>query len=434
MMSKFVSFDDVRGILKDALREIDLPEGAPTVYVVRDLFGRIGLSVSEESKGDEQLRSVLDRLTQTLHGRLGAHGRALKQFVLWVHPELAASLEATVQDVSPGVKLADRLMVGGSWWTVGPEESKAPVRYTLHSVKGGVGLSTTAAVLAWHLASLGEDVLAVDLDLESSGLAATLLEPKARPKFGVADWFVEELVGQGTLIMNEIAGSPVWTRDLPGTVWIAPAHGRDPGEYLAKLGRVYMDTASDPWTARLQRLLSLLEGYLKPTVVILDSRSGLHDIAAAAVTDVGADVMLFGDDSAATWGGYKILCEHWRRLGLAPRVRERLSVVSALTPEIETEKYLARFREQSWDLFRETLYDTFAGNATSADSVSYAFADEDAPHVPLVINWNRGFAAGTSLRRLEVSALEQAYLPFLQEFERRHRSRSKEAVPVAVLR
>ena len=93
-----------------------------------------------------------------------------------------------------------------------------------------------------------------------------------------------------------------------------------------------------------------------PAVVLLESRSGLHDIAAAAVTEVDAQVLLFAVDSASTWTDYGILFRHWKTHRLAASIRDRLSIVSALTPELETERYLQRFREQAWNLFRDGLY------------------------------------------------------------------------------
>ena len=92
--------------------------------------------------------------------------------------------------------------------TVGDRRREAgPARCTLHSVKGGVGRSTTAAVLARHLARSEERVLVVDLDIESSGLASAVLERRTQPDFGGVDWFVEELVGWDDLmIVNDLAG------------------------------------------------------------------------------------------------------------------------------------------------------------------------------------------------------------------------------------
>ena len=88
-----------------------------------------------------------------------------------------------------------------------------------------------------------------------------------------------------------------------------------------------MDTR-DPWTKRLKSLLSQLERTSQPSIVLLESRSGLHDIAAATVTDLGAEVLLFAIDSESHWTGYDILFRHWQGHELATTIRERLSIVS----------------------------------------------------------------------------------------------------------
>ena len=246
-----------------------------------------------------------------------------------------------------------------------------------------------------------------------------------QPKFGVVDWFVEELVGQGDRVVEEMTATPAWAYDLPGNVWVAPAHGRAPGEYLAKLGRSYMETITRPWVERLRDLLTVLESNHKPTVVLLESRSGLHDIAAATVTDLDAEVMLFAVDSPGTWTGYSILFDHWLNQGLARQIRQRLSIVSGLTPELDTEAYLARFRENTWNLFRDRLYDTLEGGGGLGDEISYDLSADNAPHTPFVIHWNRGLAAGTSLRRFASTAVRQAYSPFLQRFDLLHRAATR---------
>ena len=413
-----VSFDAVRGHVESAFGAVTIPDRALEVFVVRNLFGRIGLSISEEAESGAAVKTALNDLAKTLHDRLGAYGRPVEQGILRVDPALLDELRATAREIRPRVFWVDRLLVGEDWWTVGdPRRDAVPSRYTLHSVKGGMGRSTTAVVLARHLARQGEDVLVIDLDIESPGLASAVLDRKTQPTFGVTDWFVEELVGQGDAVLKDMVATPAWAHDLPGEVWVVPAHGRDPGEYLAKLGRVYMDTPADPWTARLQRMLAGLEGALKPRIVLLESRSGLHDIAAATVTDIGADIMLFAVDSPSTWTGYSILFDHWQALGLRPQMRDRLSIVSALTPEVGAEEYLAGFRENAWNLFRDRLYDSLDGPSEPPDAVSYDLASEEAPHNPMVIRWNRGLAAGTSLRHPEPSALDQAYSPFLRRFD-----------------
>lgn len=419
MTPGFVAFDSIWSRVVDAVASAGaIPERAEPVYLVRNLHGQVRVAVSEEVEADVSSRKALDLLATHLRSALGAHGPSADGGVLFVTPSLLADTRETAREVRRGVYLVERLVTGGDWWRVRePRAASGARRYTLFSVKGGVGRSTTAAVLAWHLASNGQRVLVVDLDLESPGLSSAMLEAAASPSFGVTDWFVEDLVGQGEHVIGEMTAAPAWARDLEGDVRVVPAHGRDPGEYLAKLGRVYMSTG-DTWSARLECLLSRLEVNHRPTAIIMESRSGLHDIAAATVTDLDAHVLLFATDSDSTWTDYDVLFRHWERYGLATEIRERLSIVSALTPERDTAPYLQGFRERSWDLFR-SVYDEVPPAEDAGDAYSFDLHDDEAPHHPVPILWNRGLAAGASLRDLpsEEAAVAPAYAGFLMRFD-----------------
>lgn len=423
MSDTFVPFDRLRHLVSEALEGVALPAEAPPVYVVCNLFGKVGISAPEEARDNHEFTEALNHLATRLADVLGAHGRPRERAVLFVDPALLETLRDTARLIRPGVHWADRLVVGHEWWTVAdPPSESHPARYVLYSVKGGVGRSTTAAVLAWHLARRAEDVLVIDLDLESPGLASAMLESSAQPEFGVMDWFVEELVGQGDHVVSRMTGKPSWAHDLPGRVLVAPAHGEVPGDYLAKLGRAYMDTAADRWASRLRRLVANLEAECNPTVVLIESRSGLHETAAATVTDLNAEVMLFAVDSDSHWTDYGILFDHWARTNVASRIRERLSIVSALTPETLTEQYVDRFRESARNLFRDQLRDETSDLEKEDEGMSDDLSSEEGKHDPLVIHWTRGFAAGVSLRKLERTKVEQAYWEFLRRFDLLYRS------------
>ena len=417
-MNDFVAFDDVYGRIVRAVEQWGpIPGGIGRLYLVRDLSGRVRISASDRIETDPASRDALQHLARFLHDGLGAHGYAPERAVLFVDDSLLKTLEPALE-IRPGVCLADRLVTGRDWWSVSAatRHDDGAQRVTLFSVKGGVGRSTTAAVLAWHLVRQSERVLVVDLDLESPGLSSVMLEHGARPDFGVTDWFVEDLVGQGDRVIDRMLARPRWAQESSGDVCVAPAHGREPGDYLAKLGRVYRNVP-DPWAVRFRSLLERLEAKFQPTVVLLESRSGLHDIAAAAVTEVNAQVLLFAVDSASTWTDYGILFQHWKAHRLAASVRDRLSIVSALTPELDTERYLQRFREKSWNLFRDGLYGDVDPAGDADDPYTFDRDEEDAPHVPFPIHWTRGLAAGTSLIDLEATPVLQAYRDFLRRFD-----------------
>ena len=409
----FVRFDSVLPRVKETLAVPNEALRGYPLYVIRDLYGKVRLAVAEALERYEEANGWLRGNAQMLCERLGNRSFPAQDATLFLDPELMAELHRDGREIAPGLFWVDRLLTGKGWWTV--DGGHDPSTYTLYSVKGGVGRSTTAAVLAWHLASSGEDVLVVDLDLESPGLCSAVLAPEQQPTFGVVDWFVEDLVGQGHHVIDDMIAQPTWHQDLRGDVCIVPAHGAESGEYLAKLGRVYLDT-NVPWAERLKELLEALRAAAKPSIVLLESRSGLHDIAAATVTDMNAQVLLFATDSETTWQDYGILFRHWRDLGLARTIREQLHIVSSLTPDIQTAQYMDRFRQRSWSLFQDYLYD----DLTSADE-PYGFAfellEDHAPHDPIPIHWTRGLATGTSLRAIESTTVEQAYGDFFARFD-----------------
>ena len=413
MSSEQVGFDNVLPRVVDTLRCQDPPLTQP-VYVIRDLYGKIRLAVPEALENDAEACAWLQGEAKTLRDRLGPRAHPPEDAILFLEEDLAAELRRDGREILPGVVLVDRLVTGAGWWSVGSTQS-ATSTYTLYSVKGGVGRSTTAAVLAWHLARRGENVLVVDLDLESPGISSAMLESSMQPEHGVVDWFVEDLVGQSDHLVEAMIARPSWHQELRGDVCVVPAHGARPGEYLAKLGRVYMDT-DVRWTLRLERMLQELRRVAKPSTVLLESRSGLHDIAAATVTDLNAHVLLFGTNSETSWQDYGILFGHWRELKLAEAIRERLSIVSGLTPDIETEDYIKRFRERAWALFQDHLYDS-ADSAADPYGFAFEVLEDQAPHDPMPIHWTRGLAAGASLRHIEGTTVEQAYGRFLERFD-----------------
>lgn len=431
MSRDFVPFDKARNAIVETLARKGVPDGVDRLYLVRNMFGKVRISVSEKFETNSAACSALSALAGKIGEAAGRHGYGADETdVLFVPDDMLDTFDGSTPIA--GVDRAhwvERLVTGGGWWTAGKQrpESKAR-RWTLFSVKGGVGRSTTCAVLAHRLADerqadKRQDVLIVDLDLESPGLSSAMLRREARPEFGVTDWFAEELVGQGGCVIERMTATPEWAADLEGDVRVAPAHGADPGEYLAKLGRVYMDSRDYSWTERLDHMLTELESAFKPTIILIESRSGLHDIAAATVTDIDADVLLFATDSDSCWADYDILFRHWRDRELASRIRDRLEMVSALTPAGDNEEqYLQRFKEHAWNLFRDHVYDSNDPSSApdvSSEVFSFNIEDKEAPHTPLVIHWNEGLSAGSSLLNMKKPAINIAYGKFFERLYER---------------
>ena len=253
-------------------------------------------------------------------------------------------------------------------------------------------------MVAWGLARLGKRVLLVDFDLESPGLSGLILPQEKVAEFGVIDWLVEDAVGQGPSVLQDMVSASPLSETTRGAVRVASAMGQQESDYLAKLARAYADVPSDQGPQRLgerlRHMVQALEALEQPDVVLIDSRAGLHDLAAAAITGVADTALLFATDGEQTWQGYRQLFTHWQRRPTVVRaVRERLAIVRALTPKSDREGSVKRFQRKAYELFAETLYDAIPQGAveSEADYFHPIEADKAAPHFPILVDWDERF-------------------------------------------
>jgi len=382
------------------------------LLINRDLNGRVRLIAPEQVERQDTARGGIEALYQSIASRIGPHAYPAKVGILYEpdRDESCAGAASYLLEGFDNIWLIDRLATEGNWARIATE-SKGPPRIVFFSIKGGVGRSTALAATAWHLAQAGKRVLVLDLDLESPGLSSSLLPPDRQPMYGTTDWLVEDLVDNADAVFESLIASSNLTRD--GDIYVVPAHGADPGEYVAKLGRVWMpkiqpDGTRESWYCRLQRLLHALEEHIRPDVVLIDSRAGIDEVASACVTDLGANlVLLFALEGNQTWCGYRILFEYWRRAGVAELVRERLQLVAAMTPDTEARlNYLDTLRENGYDLFAASLYDEIQAGEAVGDHWHFEAAIDAAPHAPWEVRWNQSFAGLRSLhgRLTEIDA------------------------------
>ena len=119
MKRDFVPFDDIRKLAADAVAASGpIPDRIDRVYLVRNLYGKVRVSVSDNVEGDGSCRAALQRLASKLHEMLGAHGVPAERGVLFVSPSLMNSVQGVAREVGPKVYLVDRLVTAGDWWTV----------------------------------------------------------------------------------------------------------------------------------------------------------------------------------------------------------------------------------------------------------------------------------------------------------------------------
>lgn len=411
---------EVSEILEDFRTEL---ASIDWLLINRDLNGRVRI-IAPAVASDGEARRTLDGIAEKLKRRIGPRAYSVENAVLYEDDYEAACEGASLSPLKgfENITIADRLPTAGDWASIAPEASGAPL-VVFFSVKGGVGRSTALAASALSLAQNDKKVLVLDLDLASPGLSSALLPEDRRPKYGIVDWLVEDLVGDGDAVFDEIFATSELSRD--GEIFVVPAHGRDPGEYISKLGRAWMsvigsDGKREGWPKRLRRLIDGLKKALLPDIVLIDARAGIDDLSSTCVTDLGAKlVLLFALDDDQTWSGYRILFRHWRLASVAEEIRERLQLVGAMTPETERDEYLEKMREASYELFAGELYDAIPPGEPIEDRWNFEESDEAAPHTPWPIRRNQGFAALRSLRgrlaEIDESEIVLIFGPLIEE-------------------
>ncbi|MES9519233.1 KGGVGR-motif variant AAA ATPase [Streptomyces capoamus] len=387
------------------------------VLAVRDVLGRFTLIIDDRTQPlPPALESLEDdygpRLAREL-GRYAADRPLMRASGLFSADGLLDSERAVRDPERPAgrVRILDNTVVGEDWAQVStpaPEaDGSRTHRTALYGFKGGVGRSTATAVLARHLADQGHIVLVVDLDLESPGVGPLVAAGTELPPHGIIDQLVESAVGNadGLELVVRTGYEP---RGGRGELWVAPARGRGtlgvPYAYVDKLNRVYADVPGADFADRLERAVRACEDAVardgdsgrRPDVVLLDSRAGIHDIAAVTISRLCDLALLFGTDNAQTWEGYGDLFEAWLLSGQAPAIREKLRMVASMVPDSPLrprDAYLESFREHAWESF-SLLYDDDVPdpetNELDPDTFSPFLEDEAAPHHPIPILFEPG--------------------------------------------
>lgn len=411
------------------------------VLLVRDVLGRFTLIVDDRRKQiDDEVR---ERRHAALVDQLGAYVSSQPLTLastMFAADTLLASPRAVPDALRPPggagrVRLLDNTVVGEDWAKVSTPDAvpsgSRPHRTAMYGFKGGVGRTTATAMLARYLADHGLVVLVVDLDLESPGVGPLLLTDDQLPRYGLVDHLVESAVTDpGDLEL--VANSNYKARHKLGELWVAPARGRGaegvPYAYVDKLNRVYADIPGSAFADRLERSVEACEQAVargdserSPDVVLLDSRAGIHDVAAVTISRLCDLALLFGADNSQTWSGYRDLFTAWQSSGQAELIRERLKMVASMVPDSahhSMDTYLQSFRGHAFDYFSATLYDERpADDDLSSTVFAPSEADKAAPHYAIPILFEPGLVSMDALKSpwwQDRAFVQAAYRDFLK--------------------
>lgn len=447
-------FNDALRLAAEVASSSDLPAD-PRAGLIRDVYGRLRFAVNahqpvELADGDADAQVPAEqRYPMSAHERLMdgtvrlGHYASAQQVLYredFSFPEKVFNSPDWYETTVAGghddeghalpelsVRLLDRQVIGQDWLRTRRFQAEGHVpRVVFYGLKGGVGRSSALAMTAYRLARQGKRVLLLDFDLESPGLSGLLLPPERVAASGLIDWFIEDAVGQGEAVLNDLVADSPLAEHTSGSIRIAAAMGQGETAYLSKLARVYADVPSDhgpqSFADRMVRLVGLLEQQERPDVVLIDSRAGLHDVAAVAISGLATVALLFATDTAQNWQGYAQLFSHWQhRPAVLREVRERLVMVQALQPEADMVARSEAFVEHAFELFSQHVYDQIdPGEDMSPEAFSFDLDNQEAPHYPMRVRWNARFQEFDPLKGREAGGvddkdIEVTFGPFTDE-------------------
>lgn len=410
-----ISFDEVIPALLTIGVTDSVLSSAAQVGVVRDPVGRIRLAIAPTAAAPPDRQALEAKLQAALGAwyagpalytdgdgpakRLASEvlKRAQSWPAGWPTVGTIDAVTGTTAAIDPSRWVAiQRVLSKESWLAASqassppwPLHDKTPTIVSFYSYKGGVGRSTLLSVVAALLAREGKKVVVVDLDLEAPGQQALFATSPVR---GVIDYVMEHVtLGKSTVdgllvdVTGEIDGAT-------GSVHLAAA-GAFGWSYVEKIARLdyvgHTHEGTSPVEKALVELLKQIKSAQKPDWILLDARTGIHDLGGLAMHALAhIDVIVARSGRQARDGlGFCLEALVRRR-----KPDDLLTlVVHALVPAPLSDAVVSKplqdaFRRDVYALFENTLYRDLEDASVPAEE------DASAMHSPYPVPLDEALA------------------------------------------
>lgn len=405
-----LSFDDVVARLLEEGATDAVLTTAKSIAIVRDPRGRVRLALDAPDAKESDRADMETSLKTALGGwydgpALYVDGTPAEKRIAQEVLKLAKghwpvswpSAATSLVGVSKPLDLTrwsavQRLLSKESWlsdqtiaspW---PLREQTPTIVSFYSYKGGVGRSTLVAVIAAILAREGETVAVIDLDLEAPGQQALF---DAVPLRGVIDYLMAHLAhGKGELD-GLFVDVTTQVKDATGKVLLASA-GEVGWPYVEKIARLdfvgHTGDDKSPVQEALTALLKDVRRVHKPTWILLDARTGIHDLGGLAMHALAHIDVLVARDGRQGREGLDLCLRALARRRSSDDILTLM--VHALAPaplsdEAVSKPVQARFRHEIYELFKKTVYSNLSdGELPDEDDAGEAHTPYAVPLDP----------------------------------------------------
>ena len=399
-----ITFSETFNKVQECFEESSIKDQLESITIIRDVQGKIRLFLEPlENKNLEDI--ILDELEKCLKNKLGSYyGEDIwlpqgekdgyKNLINVIRSE---RVSAEWDDESqPRWYVLERHVAKQAWTNkkeIEPpwpqevvDEGQKPAIVSFFSFKGGVGRTTTLVATALTLARHGHQVAVVDLDLESPGISTFFLPDTEESPPGMIDYLLEKNIqGKNWKLKDhlEVVNEPKLLGDEENILPILSAGNVD-NNYLEKLARLdcqnFLNVNNPLQKTWSDMFKELNEAAGKLDFILLDTRTGFHDLGGLAIAEFSHAAVIFGTQSRQSWAG---LTHVIRRLA-KPSAPEPLPLllIHALAPGIGVpgrEKDLREFREQAYSVFQDHYYSSSKDVPNSSE--------QEASFYPIVIDW-----------------------------------------------
>ncbi len=160
---------------------------------------------------------------------------------------------------------------------------------SFYSYKGGTGRTTALLLTAFAMAQMGKKVVLLDFDLESASFFRFFSESQF-PRHGILDYLVESRayhMANFSIPMEDylLPAKDLCGQAMNGAIFIVPAYGTEllSSPMDCKRALMHADLDLNAFTHNkitpLDYFFSAIHDTVAPDYILVDSRSGLHQIA-----------------------------------------------------------------------------------------------------------------------------------------------------------
>ncbi|NEN92269.1 MAG: AAA family ATPase [Okeania sp. SIO3H1] len=423
-----ITFGETFGKVQECFEESSIKDQLESITIIRDVKGKIRLFL-EPLENSNLEEDILDELEKSLDRKLGPYyGKDIwlpqgekdgyKNLIDVIREERV--LAEWDDESQPCWYVLERHVAKQAWtnqkevelpWSQElVDKGYKPAIVSFFSFKGGVGRTTTLVATALTLARHGHRVAIVDLDLESPGISTIFFPDIEDSVSGVIDYLLEKNIqGDNWKLRTHLqpVNDPKLLGDRGENLNILRAGSVD-NDYLEKLARLDFQNLLDvnnhlpkTWHDMFKELNKAAG---KLDFILLDTRTGFHDIGGLAIADLSHAAVIFGTQSRQSWNG---LTHVIRRLAkpLAPKPLPVL-LIHALAPGLDvkwSEQELGAFREKAYIVFKEHYY---REDVPKSD-------DREASFYPIIIDWQSELRREISLFKRDSTPEEDSRLSYL---------------------